>query len=105
MKRVCFTLQVRKDRVQDYLRAHAVWPEMLQAMSEAGIRNYSMFIRRDGLAVGVFEAEDPEESLRRVGHTEVSRRWQAHMAEFFESGSGDLQRGGPEWLAEYFRME
>ena len=105
MKRVCFLLQVRKERVEDYLQAHQVWPEMLDAMRNVGIRDYSMFVREDGLLVGVFEAEDPEESLRKLGETEVSRCWQEHMAPFFESGSGDLEKGGPDWLKEYFHME
>ena len=105
MKRVCFLLQVRRDRVEEYLEAHEVWPEMLDAMRNVGIRDYSMFVREDGLLVGVFEAEDPEESLRELGETEVSRRWQENMAPFFECGSGDLEKGGPEWLEEYFYMK
>ena len=102
MDRVCFLLQVKKDRVEEYLEAHEVWPEMLDAIRDVGIRNYSMFVRKDGLLVGYFEAEDPERSLRELGEMEVNRRWQEHMAPYFESGSGDLQEGGPEWLDQYF---
>ena len=106
MKRVCFLLKVKKDKVNDYLRAHKVWPEMRQAISEAGIKNYSMFVRKnDGLLVGYFEAEDPEASLDKVSKTDISRRWQVHLAEYFECGSGDLQQGTPEWLEEYFYLE
>ena len=103
MKRVCFLLRVKKDRVDDYLRAHDVWPEVLDAIRKVGIRNYSMFVREDdGLLVGYFEAEDPEKSLRELGEMDVNGRWQEHMAPYFESGSGDLQKGGPEWLEQYF---
>ena len=102
MDRVCFLLHVKKDRVEEYLEAHEVWPEMLDAIRDVGIRNYSMFVRKDGLLVGYFEAEDPERSLRELGEMEVNRRWQEHMAPYFESGSGDLQEGGPEWLDQYF---
>ena len=104
MQRVCFTLQLKRDRIQDYLGAHQVWPEMEQSMSEAGICNYSMFAREDGLLVGYFEAEDPLESLRRLGETEVNRRWQEHMAEYFESG-GDLEKGGVRWLDQYYYLK
>ena len=86
----------------DYLEAHQVWPEMLDAMRQVGIRNYSMFHRDDGMLVGYFEAEDPQESLRELATMDVHGRWQEHMAEFFETGSGDLEKGGPEWLEEYF---
>ena len=104
MQRVCFVLRVKKDRVQDYLNAHQVWPEMEKAMSDAGIRNYSMFVREDGLLVGYFEAEEPQESLRQLGETDVNRRWQEHMAEYFES-SGDLEKGGVQWLDQYYCLK
>ena len=105
MKRVCFLLQVRPEMLEEYLANHQVWPEMLAAMHEAGIRNYSLFHRPDGLCVGYFEAADPENSLNRLGKTDVNRRWQAGMARYFGSGSGDLESGGVAWLRQYFYME
>lgn len=106
MKRVCFLLKLKKDRIDDYLKAHQVWPKMLDALHRAGIRNYSIFIRKkNGLLVGYFEADDPEKSLAEVAGTDVNRRWQEYMAQFFESGSGDLQKGGPEWLDQCFYLE
>ena len=104
MQRVCFLLKLKKDRIQDYLKAHDVWPEMLAAITRAGIRNYSLFLRPDGLVVGYFEAEDPMKSLRELGETDVNRRWQEMMAEFFEKTSRDLETGAPEWLEQYFYL-
>ena len=53
MRRVCFLLQVRKDRLAEYRERHrAVWPEMREALTAAGWRNYSLFLREDGLLVG-----------------------------------------------------
>ena len=104
MHRVCFLLNLKKDRIQDYRKAHVVWPEMLAAITEAGMRNYSLFLRKDGLVIGYFEAEDPKESLRKLGQTEVNKRWQEGMAQYFEGG-GDLEKGGVEWLDSYFYLE
>ncbi|MFA5866127.1 MAG: L-rhamnose mutarotase [Phycisphaerae bacterium] len=103
MKRVCFTLRIRKDKIEAYLAAHKVWPELLEAIREAGIRNYSLFMGKDGLAVGYFEADDPDEALRRMCQTDVNRRWQEKMAEFIEGG-GDLKKGGVTWLEPYFYL-
>ena len=103
MERACFLLKVKEDMLAEYRRAHdPVWPEMLEALRRAGIRNYSMFCRPDGMLVGYFEAENVEEALREVGETDVNRRWQEHMAPYFEAGSGDLEKGGIEWLEPYF---
>lgn len=105
MKRVCFLLRVKEDRVGDYLNAHQVWPEMRQAISDVGITNYSMFMRKDGLAVGYFEAENPEESLRKLGQTDVNRRWQEYVAEYFHDACGDLETGNVVWLDQYFYLK
>jgi L-rhamnose mutarotase len=106
MQRKCFLLKVKPDRLRDYLRAHdPVWPEMLDALRQAGIRNYSMFYRPDGLLVGYLEGDDIAASLKRVGETEANARWQAHMAEYFEGGSGDMEKGGLQWLEPYFHTD
>ena len=51
MERVCFRLQVKVDRLDEYIERHAeVWPEMLAALRETGWTNYSLFVdhrRRD----------------------------------------------------------
>ncbi len=88
----------------EYRLAHEVWPEMLAAMREVGLCNYSMFLRPDGLVVGYLEGEHIQQSLQQLSQTEVNARWQAGMAPFFAGGSGDTQSGGVEWLEEYFYL-
>ena len=59
MQRVCFTLQVKADRLDEYKRRHReVWPEMLDALSRTGWTNYSLFLRGDGLLIGYLETPD-----------------------------------------------
>ena len=103
MKRVCFLLQLKKDRMDDYLDGHEVWPELLDEMSKAGITNYSLFLRDDGLIVGYLEAENPEEALHKVSQSDVSRRWEEGMAQYLESGDVDDSKSKP--LREYFHMD
>ena len=93
MERVCFLLKVRRDRLDEYRRRHEeVWPEMLDALSAAGWRNYSLFLREDGLLVGYLETEDFAAAQAAMESTDVNARWQAEMAEFFE----DLEGRGPD---------
>ena len=57
--RYCFNLQVRPDRMAEYVERHqAVWPEMQDALRATGWRNYSLFLRTDGLLIGYVEADD-----------------------------------------------
>jgi L-rhamnose mutarotase len=84
--RVCFLLKVRPDKVAQYKTRHAqVWPEMLDALKETGWRNYSIFLRPDGLLVGYLETDDFEKCCAAMKDHPVNARWQAEMAPFFES--------------------
>ena len=73
MPRICFTLQVRPDRLAEYRERHAaVWPEMLRALRDAGWRDYQLFLRDDGLLVGTVVVDDLPAAQAAVDATEVS---------------------------------
>lgn len=87
MERVCFTLRVRPERMEEYTARHReVWPEMLDALRAAGWRDYSLFLRPDGLLVGYLETDDFAAAQAAMDATEVNARWQAEMAAYFEDG-------------------
>jgi L-rhamnose mutarotase len=94
MPRYCFQLQVRPDRLEEYAERHrAVWPEMLDALHRSGWRNYSLFLREDGLLIGYVEADDLGAAQAAMAATEVNARWQAGMAPFFVDLEGAPDRG------------
>ena len=105
MERVCFLLQVKRERLAEYKERHRrVWPEMLAALSETGWRNYSLFLRDDGLLVGYLETDDFAEAVRRMAATDVNRRWQEHMQPFFEDLAGRRPDEGLLRLEEVFHL-
>ena len=106
MRRVCFLLKVRRDRIEEYKERHrAVWPEMRAALRDAGWRNYSLFLRDDGLLVGYLETDDFDKALEAMARTEVNARWQAEMAPFFEGLDGRRPDEGFLRLEEVFHLE
>ena len=106
MARYCFELRVRRDRLDEYKARHrAVWPEMLAALRDTGWRNYSLFLRDDGLLIGYVEADDLRAAQAGMAATDVNARWQAEMAEFFVD-LGDLAPDqGFLVLEEVFHLE
>ncbi|MFB4314303.1 L-rhamnose mutarotase [Actinomadura sp. 21ATH] len=105
MKRVCFLLKVRQERLEEYRERHeAVWPEMRAALSAAGWHNYSLFLREDGLLVGYLETDDFAAAQAAMAETEVNARWQAEMAPFFEDLDGRPDEGMRP-LAEVFHLD
>lgn len=106
MQRVCFTLQVRIDKLDEYKRRHqAVWPEMQQALRENGWSNYSLFLREDGLLIGYLQTEDFITAKQKMAATEVNAKWQRQMAEFFVTPDLLTAGSGPEPLTEVFHLE
>jgi L-rhamnose mutarotase len=101
-QRSAFVLRVRPEKIEEYVEAHrAVWPEMLEALRAAGIRNYSIF-RAGNEVFGYFEADDLEAAGRYLDAQDVSRRWQDHMAGLLEERVPDA---GPPPLEEIFRLD
>jgi L-rhamnose mutarotase len=93
---------VRPERIEEYVRAHReVWPEMLDALRAAGIRNYTIF-RHGNQMFGYFESDDLEAAAQYMAEQEVSTRWQDAMAELLESR---VPEGGPPPLEEVFRLD
>jgi L-rhamnose mutarotase len=104
-QRVCFLLQVRPERLAEYRERHrAVWPEMRAALSEAGWRNYSLFLRDDGLLVGYLECEDFQAARHAMEATAVNRRWQAEMGELFVDLEGQRPDERMQPLEEVFHL-
>lgn len=105
MQRICFLLKVRADKIDEYRRRHAaVWPEMLDALSQTGWHNYSLFLRPDGLLVGYVETPDFERARSAMQEHPVNARWQAEMAPFFESLEGGAADASMVPLTEVFHL-
>ena len=106
MKRYCFLLQVRPERLDEYRERHTVvWPEMLAALRDTGWYNYSLFLRDDGLLVGYVESDDLAAAQRAMAATEVNARWQAEMAPFFVGLAGRGPDEGFLLLEEVFHLD
>jgi L-rhamnose mutarotase len=106
LERVCFRARIRADRLAEYRQRHQqVWPEMRAALSEAGWRNYSLFLSGDGMLIGYLETDDFAAAQRRMAETDVNRRWQAEMAPFFEDLGTVRPDEGMAPLAEIFHLD
>jgi L-rhamnose mutarotase len=105
VQRICFQLQVRPDRLDEYRERHrAVWPEMLDALSASGWRNYSLFLAPGGMLIGYVETDDFGAALAAMERTEVNARWQAEMAEYFQDLEGRRPDEGLLRLDEVFHL-
>ena len=105
MPRYCLLGHVDPNRLDGVSRALTArsGPSCWKRLRDAGWRNYSLFLRDDGLLIGYAEADDLAVAQERVAGTEVNARWQAAMSELFQT------EGAPDeaWeiIPEVFNLE
>jgi len=105
MQRICFVLQVKPERLDEYKERHrSVWPEMQAALRETGWGNYSLFLRDDGLLVGYLETENFERARAGMASREINQRWQREMGGFFLQPDGNLPDRAMQPLEEVFHL-
>jgi L-rhamnose mutarotase len=93
-----FVVNVRPEKREEYLELHrSVWPRVEEAMTENGIRNYSIFVI-DNTLFGYFEyvGDDYEADMARIKEDETSQEWWRHtdpcQIAFGDSAPGGLWR-------------
>lgn len=88
METIAFTMQLKPGVAAEYQRRHdAIWPELAQALTEAGIYDYSIFLNP---ATGTLFALQK----RVAGHTAdalptlpIMKKWWAYMADLMETNA------------------
>ena len=106
MSRVCFQLQVVPELIDEYVERHrAVWPKMLRAIEASGRRNYSLFLRPDGLLIGYYEVDDDEAAQRSLAENPDTAEWEAEAARYFVALPGARPDQAAPRLREVFNLE
>jgi L-rhamnose mutarotase len=82
--RSAYILRIRPGKEEQYRLAHEnVWPELIQAASDAGIRNHRVFMHGRTLFVYV-EADDVGQATHRLLEQPIKKRWDAYMSDPLE---------------------
>lgn len=81
MQRMGMVIGVKPEKIAEYKTLHAqVWPEVLDAISRANIRNYSIFLREPEnllFAVWDYHGTDFAADTAKIAADEATRRWWA----------------------------
>ncbi|MDQ0395855.1 L-rhamnose mutarotase [Labrys monachus] len=104
MSHHAWVLEVRPGYEDEYRRRHdEIWPDMLEALRKAGVRNYNIF--RYGLTLfGYFETDDLQRTIDALKDDPVNARWGDYMAPIMKIDI-DTQRGFPFLLPLQWHMD
>jgi L-rhamnose mutarotase len=101
VERVCFTFEIRPGTEDEYKKRHdEIWPELVDAIKDAGFANYSLF-RRGTTVVAYVECHpDAATAFGALGPQEVNARWATWFEDVIVSltdENGNLYRLDEVW--------
>jgi L-rhamnose mutarotase len=99
-----FRMKLKPGTVDEYKRRHdAIWPELSQALREAGIHDYWIFLDEETLHLFAVLKLRPNDTSAALPQLPVMKRWWDYMAELMEVEPGNRPR---EWgLVPMFHLE
>ena len=98
-----FKMQLKPGVIEEYRRRHdEIWPELAEAISAAGIYDYSIFLDEQTLSLfAVLKLREGETSADLPNHP-VMRKWWDYMAPLMEVEPGNRPREWP--LVQLFHL-
>ncbi|GAB4025764.1 L-rhamnose mutarotase [Spirosoma gilvum] len=86
MEEIAFTMKLKPGVEAEYQRRHdEIWPELSQVLTDAGIRDYSIFLDRStGTLFGV-QKRLPGHTADTLPELPVMKRWWAYMADLMDT--------------------
>ncbi len=98
-----FRMQLKAGAVEEYRRRHdTLWPELGEALSAAGVYDYSIFLDEETLSLfAVLKLRDGDTSAALPQHP-VMQRWWDSMAPLMETEPGNRPLEWP--LTQVFHL-
>jgi L-rhamnose mutarotase len=85
MEQIAFLMRLKPGREREYRRRHdEIWPELTAALTQAGIRDYSIFLDEVTLTLFAVLRLTPDNTRNQLPSLPVMRRWWASMADLME---------------------
>lgn len=104
MQRIAFLMRLEEGNEEEYKSRHEqIWPEMINSLRQAGVKNYSIF--RNGLQlIAYLEVEDFKAMTQFLAQDQTNAKWQEYMQPLI-SMEVDPRLNFPTPLPEMFHMD
>jgi len=86
MEEIAFTMQLKPGVVAEYKRRHdEIWPELSDVLTEAGIRDYSIYLDPVSGTLFAVQKRLPGHTADALPELPVMKRWWAYMADLMDT--------------------
>ena len=88
VEQIAFKMQLDAGHAAEYRRRHdAIWPELVRALHDAGVRDYSIFLDPETHVLFAVLRRTPDHALDDLPRQEVMQRWWRHMADLMRTNA------------------
>ena len=107
MTRVGIQMKIREEKIEEYKEWHRkVWPELLDIFRQNSWKNFSIFMRPDGLIFLYVEVPETfAKAVEAIAGEEINTKWQEMMAPYFEILEGSRPDQAMMELEEIFHTD
>ena len=85
MHEIAFTMRLKPGNEAEYLRRHdEIWPELATALTEAGIRDYSIYLDRATGTLFAIQKRTDSHTADALPNLPIVKRWWAYMADLMD---------------------
>jgi L-rhamnose mutarotase len=93
MKRVAFTMKLKKGSEKEYIKRHNnIWPELQVLLKKQDISDYSIFLDEETGTLFAVQKISGEEGSQDMGSNPIVRKWWDYMADIMEVNSDNSPR-------------
>ena len=85
MTRNAFTMRLKPGKEAEYRRRHhEIWPELSQALRDAGVSDYSIFLDEETLTLFAVQRLSADNTADALPNLPIVRKWWESMAPLME---------------------
>jgi L-rhamnose mutarotase len=95
-ERIAFRMNLNPGQAAEYeLRHNNVFPELAQALTDAGVSDYSIWFDEDSDHLFAILTRTEDHTMDALPNTEICKRWWAFMADIMETDAQNVPTQTP----------
>lgn len=104
MERSAFKMKLYKGFEEEYKKRHdEIWPELKEAISKAGVTDYSIYLDEETGTLFAFRRLTEDNTAGNLANNPIVRKWWDYMADVMETNPDNSPVSAP--LREVFHMD
>tara|TARA_B100000965_G_C19485370_1_gene710526 strand:+ start:323 stop:622 length:300 start_codon:yes stop_codon:yes gene_type:complete len=99
-------MTLKEGKLSEYKKKHdEVWPEITEALTNAGVTNYSIYYDKDDNALIEYMELKDNNTFDQIEELEILKKWNIYMKDLIETKSSEDATAIQKELLEVFHHD